>query len=232
MAAITIDKLLNLVPDSPDKVLALLSTQPELVPKSDAHGYSLLHAAASYAQLPLLCSLVQEYKVDVNMLDEDGETPLFVAETVEIATCLVEELGVDISIQNDESQTAHGKLEMEGESEEVLEYLQEQKSSSAKSNGPELSGSQPSDTANGDSEEIHAPLPLPPNVKIDIGSVSAAEEGEAPDPEFRRRIEELAARDDFQSEEGQRELRNLVAEAIGGLKVNAGDGRSSRRRVE
>jgi len=230
----TIDKLLNLVPDAPDKVLNYLAARPDLASKADAHGYSLLHAAASYAQLPLLRALVNDYKANVNITDEDGETPLFVAETVQVARCLVEELGVDISIRNDEGQTTRGKLELEGESEDVLDYLLEQKKkTSTNGEGTEVSATQGAGNTDGDSEENHAPPPLPPNVKIDIGSITSAEEGEAPDPEFRRRIDELAARDDFQSEEGQKELRNLVTEAISGLKVDGDDGRSSsRRRVE
>ncbi|KAK3077863.1 hypothetical protein LTS18_009061 [Coniosporium uncinatum] len=234
MADITIDRLLNLVPDSPDKVLNHLTARPDLACKADAHGYSLLHAAASYAQLPLLRALVNDYKADVNITDEDGETPLFVAETVEVAQCLVEELGVDISIRNDEGETARGKLELEGENEDVLDYLQRQKrKTSDQGEGSEASVPQEAGNTNSNDEEVHAPPPLPPNVKIDIGSITSAEEGEAPDPEFRRRIDELAARDDFQSEEGQNELRNLVTEAISGLKVDGDDGRSSsRRRVE
>jgi len=55
-------------------------------------------------------------------------------------------------------------------------------------------------------------------------------EGDAPDPEFRRRIEELAARDDFQTELGQRELKNLVTEAVGGLAADNGE-RNVRRRL-
>jgi hypothetical protein len=55
--------------------------------------------------------------------------------------------------------------------------------------------------------------------------------GDAPDPEFRRRIEELAARDDFQTEEGQRQLRELVTEVVSGMTSEQTD-RSVRRRVD
>lgn len=37
----------------------------------------------------------------MNIEDNEGDTPLFVAETVETARCLVEELGADINHQND-----------------------------------------------------------------------------------------------------------------------------------
>lgn len=63
-------------------------------------------------------------------------------------------------------------------------------------------------------------------------AVAEAEQegGEAPDPEFRRRIEELAAREDFQGEEGQAQLKALVEDAVGGLR-NEGEVREVRRRV-
>ena len=58
----------------------------------------------------------------------------------------------------------------------------------------------------------------------------ANEMGEDPDPEVRRRIEALAARQDFEGEDGQRELRNLVEEVISGL-GGEGQGAATRRRV-
>lgn len=36
----------------------------------------------------------------MNLSDDDGDTPLFVAETVETARCLVEELGADVAHRN------------------------------------------------------------------------------------------------------------------------------------
>jgi len=77
---------------------------------------------------------------------------------------------------------------------------------------------------------MHAPPPLPSGVQINVGTMSAGEEGEAPDPEFRRRIEELAAREDFGGEESQRELRDLVSDAVSGL-THEGQGPVSRRRL-
>jgi len=44
---------------------------------------------------------VLDHGGDVNIEDNEGDTPLFVAETVETARCLVEELGADINHQND-----------------------------------------------------------------------------------------------------------------------------------
>src|SRR5262245_52909038 len=81
---------------SPDsRLIPLLQSNPPLASAQDAHGYSLLHAAASYNHAELLKTLVEDFHVDVNLLDEDHETCLFVTESLEVAKLLVETLGVD-----------------------------------------------------------------------------------------------------------------------------------------
>lgn len=76
------------------------------------------------------------------------------------------------------------------------------------------------------------PPPLPANVTVDVGTVADqqfSDETQQPDPEFRRRIEELAAKEDFHGEERQRELRDLITDAVRG--VTAED-RDTRRRLQ
>lgn len=201
-----------LAADNPQALLSLLREDPSLASGQDEHGYSLVHAAASYNHLDLLRDLVREFKVPVDLRDEDGETALFVVETVEAARVLVDELGLDAKIQNAEGQTAREKIEAEGDWPEVAEYLLSLEAGSSSANG----------AANG------LP-PVPEGLKVTVGTVDEAEaEGQQPDPEFRRRIEELAAREDFQTPEGQAELRRLVEDAIGGQ--GFGEDRSVRPR--
>lgn len=219
LPAPTIDLLLSLMDTRPDSILTSLAQHPRLASASDAHGYSLVHAAVSYNQLAVLRELVQTYKVDVNMLDEDGETPLFVAETSDVARCLVEELRADFGIRNAEGKTAEEKLaEEEGEANEVCQYLRNLQSVP--------SGGQPQPL-----DAPHPPPPLPNGVHINLGTMSEEAAGEAPDPEIRRRIEELAARDDFQTEEVQSQLRDLVSDVVLGM-GSQDNGRSVRRRVD
>lgn len=230
-----IDTLLRLVSDNPTHVLNYLTTHPSLSSSQDFSGYSLLHAATSYSQLDLLRTLVQTYHVDVNIRDSDGETPLFAAETVDAAKCLVEELGADVSIRNEEgvsaSENARENMEDGSGWAEVAEYLETRMAGAAQAQGTGAADGGVS--LSGESNGVHAPPPLPPNVKINVGTMQEPPlEGEdAPDPEFRRRIEELAAREDFQSEDGQRELRDLVAQVVGGMNADS-NGREVRRRVE
>ena len=223
----TIDRLLNQVPDSPSIVLQQLQTHPELAPKQDAHGYSLLHAAVSYGHRDLLRTLVETYKVDPNLKDEDDETCLFNAESVDFAKEALE-LGVQLDARNADGQTAAEKLADEDEQPEVAAYLREVSQGSggqpeATSSNGAASGAQ----TNG----AHPPPPLPDGVQVNVGTMAPDEVGGEPDPEFRRRIEELASREDFEGEEGQRELRNLISDAVSGM-ANEGQGPpASRRRL-
>ncbi|KAI0844433.1 ankyrin repeat-containing protein [Daldinia vernicosa] len=192
--------------NSPD-LLPLLRENPSLASEQDPHGYSLVHAAASYNHLDLLRSLIREFNVDVNLRDEDEETALFVVETVEAARVLVEELGADITIKGSEGYTAFQKIVEEGDFPEVAEYL---KSKEEASRGQALSNG--TDRTNGD---INAAPPVPEGLNISVSTVTPAEETELEvDPEFRRRIEQLAERDDFHSDAGQAELRQLIQDAI------------------
>ncbi|KAK4222111.1 ankyrin repeat domain-containing protein 53 [Podospora fimiseda] len=192
-----------LAADDPQALLDLLKENPSLAAGQDDHGYSLVHAAASYNHLDLLRTLIRDYKVPVDIRDEDGDTALFVVETVEAAKVLVEELGSNPNIRDDEGLTARETIENDGDWPKVAEYL-------ASLPGGELEGV----FANGASGVSELPA-APQGLNVTVGQIDEAEVGEQPDPEIRRRIEELAARPDFQSEEGQAALRELVREIVG-----------------
>lgn len=220
----TIDVLLNAIPDHPQTVLAHLARHPHLAGAQDSHGYSLLHAAASYSHPALLRALVQTYSVSPDLVDEDGETPLFVCEAVDVARCLVEELGATVAWRNKEGQTAEERLSEDADFIPVAAYLRQAMA--------RASAAVRAESERGAGDELHHPPPLPNGIKINMGTVGEEEVVEgAPDPEFRRRIEELAAREDFQGEEGQRQLRELVTEAVTGLSAGQ-QGREVRRRME
>jgi hypothetical protein len=218
----TIDLLLNLIDTRPQAILTSLAQHPQLASARDAHGYSLVHAAASYNQLGVLRDLVQKYNANVNILDEDGETPLFATEKAEVAKCLVEELGADTSVRNEEGKTAEEKIaEEEGEAHEVFQYLKSLRT-----------GGEPASAGVVETADVHPPPPLPDGVNVEVGTMAEDEAGDAPDPEIRRRIEELAARPDYESEEVQGQLRELVQEVLSGMGGDQ-DGRSNvRRRVD
>ncbi len=206
-------------PDPDHRLLPLLRSKPELASAQDGHGYSLLHAAASYNHVGLLRSLVDEFKVDINLKDEDGETCLFVAETVEVAQCLAEELHIDLHVRNEDGIDAVEKFESEQEFPDVADYLRA-RNSHASTEG--AASTRP--LSNG----VEHPPALPPNVSINISADADASSAldQEPNPEFRRRIEELASRENFHTAEGQRELRDLITDAVRDV-----DSRDVRRRV-
>lgn len=213
-----------LAADNSPQLLPLLRANPPLASAQDDHGYSLVHAAASYNHLELLHTLVTELCVPVDLKDEDGETALFVCETVEAARILVEELHADTNVKGTEGETAREKIEEDGDFPEVAAYLRQiedrnGRTQNGEANGGELAGNMLNNTP-----------PLPEGVSINIGTMTPEDVGaDVVDPEFKRRIEELAAREDFQGEEGQRQLRELITEAIRG---QVGQERDVRRRTD
>lgn len=202
--------------NSPD-LLPMLQKSPSLATAQDEHGYSLIHAAASYNHLDLLRSLVNDLNVDVNLKDEDDETALFVVETVDAARVLVEELKIDLSHRGADGATALERIEAENEFPEVALYLRLKMGIVST---PIPLGDTPST------------ISLPQGMKLTVGTMN--EDTDIPsevDEGYRRRIEELAQRDDFHSEQGQADLRALVEEALVGERQFVDD-RSVRPRLD
>ena len=225
---------LILAADNNPNLLPLLRANTSLASIQDEHGYSVLHAAASYNHPDLLRTLVNEFRIDPNIKDEDGETPLFVVETVEAAQVLVDELGTDPQLRNDEGQTAEEKIQIEGDFITVAEFLRESRIRSSAGAQDGSNGGRERQPSSGVllQDAIQHPPPLPPNVTVNVGTMEEQPlaEGEV-DPEFRARIEELASREDFQGELGQRQLRELVTDAVRGVGTE-GSERDVRRRLE
>ncbi|KAF3905481.1 Tankyrase-2 [Dactylellina cionopaga] len=178
------------------QVISYLSSNPSLVNAKDDNGYTTIHAAASYGHLDLLRKLVNEYGGDVNIRDDDGDTPLFTAETVEVARCLVEELGADWACTNDDGLTAAETIEADETYPLVATYLRSL--ASKETTRQNIANAEPGSP--------------PKGIAVNVRSLDqAVEELEPVDDEFKRKIEELAARP---GEFTQEELRQLVTEAV------------------
>lgn len=200
-----------LAADNPAALLDLLREDPSIAPRQDEHGYSLIHAAASYNHLDLLRTLVHDYNVPVDLKDEDGETALFVAESVNAAKVLIDELGLDPKIKNDEGMTALEKIRTEDEFPALARHLAQYETEQG-TNGSSTNGN-----VAAESGEVTMDLPPPPEgLSVRVGTMPEQidEITMEVDPEFRRRIEELAAREDFDTPEGQAGLRQLVEDTI------------------
>lgn len=209
-----------LAADNPARVLQLLEADPSFASSQDEHGYSLIHAAASYGHVDLLRKLVGTYHVSVDLKDEDGETALFGVETVDVAKVLVEELKADIKVVGSEGQNARERIAEDNDFPEVAVYLRMKELESHSGNDSATTA----DPTNGS----NPPPPLPEGMSVDFGTMAPEDAGEVVDPEFKRRIEELAAQPDFEGEQGQDALRTLISEALRG---DLGAERDVRRRT-
>jgi len=216
-----------LAADKPNELLQYLRANPSKASEQDDTGYSLVHAAASYNHLDLLRALVNEFHVNVDILDNDGETALYVTETVECAMLLVEELHANILITGSTGDTARERITEEGDFPQVAVYLRTKELEAQVEAGTAGTNrrSPPSTT-----RDVHAPPPLPEGVTVDIGTMALEDAGEVVDPEFKRRIDELAAREDFQTAAGQEALRQLIMDAIRG--ENVAEERNVRPRTQ
>lgn len=88
----------------------------------DPNGYTAIHAAASYGHRDLLKTLLLRGG-DINIQDNEGDTPLHHVEDVETARLMVEQLKADYKITNNEGQTPAEYIEEDDEFPEVVAYL-------------------------------------------------------------------------------------------------------------
>jgi hypothetical protein len=201
-------------PSLTQSILTSLRSTPSLASEADVNGYTLLHAAVSYGHIDLMRALVQEFHVDINIKDLDGDTPLYYVEKEEVARILVEELGADLGVRNEEDEGVLDRVEGDGDIEPgVIIFLREK-----------ILGTNDLEGVLDQNQLGHVPNGM--NVELGTGVVP---EGEV-DPEIKRRIDELAAREDLQTEEGQRELRKLVEDVVGGMNSDVNERDATRRR--
>lgn len=172
-----------------DLVKEYISLGKHTANDKDANGYTPVHAAASYGHIELLDYLI-DHGGDINIADNEGDTPLHVVEDASVAKNLIENYKADVKIKNNDGQTALEKLEEEDEFPEVIEYLRGVVGLVDNKN-----------TANSVS-----PRPLPENSSL---RYTYEEQPESIDPEQRRRLEEIVNSDN--PTEG---LRQLVKEAV------------------
>lgn len=82
-----------------------LSTLNLGVTSADENGYTLLHAASAYAQVPIIEWLLAQ-GVNVTATDNDGDSALHHTDDAMIAKLLIERGRVNPSLQNSEGKTA------------------------------------------------------------------------------------------------------------------------------
>ncbi|TBU49844.1 ankyrin [Dichomitus squalens] len=149
----------------------------------DENTYTPMHAAASYGHLNILEYLISQGG-DVNVTDEDGDTPLYVVENVETARFLVER-GAVVNRHNSEGLSPAQYLEEE-EFPAVAAYLRSVGGDTAEdgATAPAEAHEQPSQHAqNVASENLTSSLLL--SVQ-DVIQRAQAEGREVPEEELRQ----------------------------------------------
>lgn len=180
----------------------------------DPNGYTPIHAAASYGHIDLL-KLLMSKGGDINVQDNEGDTPLHHVEDINTAKFLVEELKADFKIKNEEGQTAAEYIEEEEEYPELAQYLR-----SLLHDKPETSDG-----------SVLEGLPVPGTVDGHAIRYTMEEDAGDMDPERRQKLEEIANSEN--PEEALRELiTSAVREGFSQFKKDAEEGDSKRSRAD
>jgi ankyrin repeat protein len=94
---------------------------------ADENGYTLLQAAASYGQLPVLQWILNHSTgtgsslVNVNAVDQEGDSALHYAGTVEAAKMLVEVGNINVNLVNWQGKTA-----LQAKREELQQFMDDE----------------------------------------------------------------------------------------------------------
>ncbi|EGV64874.1 hypothetical protein PSN45_005226 [Yamadazyma tenuis] len=171
----------------------------------DPNGYTPIHAAASYGHIGLLRLLISKGG-DINIQDNEGDTPLHHCEDVRTAKVLVKDLDCDWTIKNEDGLTA---LEYRIEDEEFPELIEYLKTVKYEAEGPDaVQTATPSEEAASGSSDIHSSLPEAVDGQNIRFSLESEVEGEISE-DRRKQIEAI-----INGENPEEALRQLVTNAV------------------
>ncbi|RCK66822.1 hypothetical protein Cantr_02854 [Candida viswanathii] len=196
--------------DNQRQIVEHYITSGEFTPNAkDPNGYTPIHAAASYGHINLLQYLIDNGG-DINIQDNEGDTPLHHVEDVKTAKYLIEKLKADYKVKNNDGLTAQQYIEEDDDFPEVAEYLKtlaHDKPADGEADGEEVKAN-----------EFVASLPLPGNVdgheiRYTLENEQTQEGDEQLSPEElearRQKIQAI-----LESENPEEALRDLVRNAV------------------
>lgn len=165
----------------------------------DPNGYTPMHAAASYGHIELLRLLMKEGG-NVNIQDNEGDTPLHHCEDLKTAKVLVEELKADLSIKNNDDFSALQYMTDEDEFPDIIEYLKQRF----------YGGEAIEEDSTKQASSLVDSLPAPGNVEgHDIRYSLENEQNAEIDEEKRKQIEAI-----IHGENPEEGLREFVTKAV------------------
>lgn len=174
----------------------------EFTPNSkDPNGYTPMHAAASYGHIGLLKLLVRRGG-DINIQDNEGDAPLHHVEDKKTAKVMVEELGANWKIKNNDGQIPVEYIEEDGEFPELEQYLRS------------LAHDQPETQSGSRESDLIDTLPSAGNIdghqiRYTMENEPSSEDAGIDDEERRKKIEKI-----LNSENPEEALRDLVRSAV------------------
>lgn len=105
-----------------DTVKQHISSGSYTANSKDPNGYTPIHAAVSYGHKELIKYLIEQGG-DVNIQDNEGDTPLHHVEELEVAKLLVEQYKADYKVKNNDDLTPGEYIEEEDEYPDIAQYL-------------------------------------------------------------------------------------------------------------
>ncbi|ODV61234.1 uncharacterized protein ASCRUDRAFT_27122, partial [Ascoidea rubescens DSM 1968] len=106
-----------------EQVLQYLNSGQYTANSKDENGYTPIHASVSYNNIELLRLLINKYNGDINIQDNDGDTPLHHVEELSMAKVVVEEFHANLGTKNNEGLSPVEYIENEMEYPEIVDYL-------------------------------------------------------------------------------------------------------------
>lgn len=170
----------------------------------DPNGYTPIHAAASYGHIGLLKTLISRGG-DINVQDNEGDTPLHHVEDIKTAKVMINELGADYKLKNNDGQTAADYIEEDDEFPELAQYLR-----TLAHDKPAAEG-----TSVGSSDDLIGSLPAPGTVdghqiRYTLENDASGDYTATPEEEEERRKKLEAIVNSENPEEALRELVTLA----------------------
>ncbi|KAN0061570.1 hypothetical protein ACQY0O_006417 [Thecaphora frezii] len=194
------------------RVKVLVDEQGISPTAADQFTYTPLHAAASYGHVDVLRYLLSHASTPsnaANTTDSDGDTPLFVCETVETARVLVEEFGADPEWKNGEGVTAASQA-YENEHYDLATYLRGLTGEAEPSPSP--SDDEASEDGDDATETRSAAVVQPTQAENDEADAIAEQQTDA----LMEKVGEILDRHQQAGTDPEDELREVVGEVVVG----------------
>lgn len=207
----------------------------------DPNGFTPIHAAASYGHINIIEYLINNGG-DINIQDNDGDTPLHHCENLEIIKLLINKYNADYKIKNNEGLNVKEYFIDEGEFPDIIAFLQSldgESGSNTNDNNTSVINQGQDRLVLPNGEEIKAFLS--DNIDSITGNVDDVNDNTPEMIERRKEVERILSNTDLSEIERDEQLRNyvlnIVSSNMGKLRddlsgegVDNGDNGSNKRR--